>query len=195
MKLLIVTSLVLLVAVSASAQLENSIGMFFSESEFTRDNTNYDPVVGTPFDAWTVLLNPTVGSVGGYEASFAVDPSLIALAVDGPNGWTNFGSQYNHLVGYQTPVITGGDAVLGHFLFIYLVPTPSDIFMGPSSPSSVGGAGPAIADGGNPDILLVCNYTSGPGFGGLVATLNGAGIDFPVATQERTLSDVKALFD
>ena len=67
--------------------------------------------------------------------------------------------------------------------------------MGPSVPSSVGGAGPAIADGANPDILVVCNYTSGPGYDGLVATLFGAGIDFPVSTESRSLSDVKALFD
>jgi hypothetical protein len=197
MKALMIASLVLLVSVPAFAQLENSIGIFFSDMEFTAENTNFDPVVAVPFDAWIVLLNPTVDTVGAYEASFTVDPSLLAVGVGGPNGWTNFGTPpFNHLVGYQVPVPAfGEDVVLGFFGFLYLVGTPSEIYMGPSEPSSVGGAGPAITDGANPEILLVCNYTSGPDFGGLVATLYGTGIDFPVPVESRSLSGVKALFD
>ena len=64
----------------------------------------------------------------------------------------------------------------------------------PSSPSSVGGVGPAMANGVNPDDLVACTYTSGPNQGGLVATFNGAGIEFPVATEAHSLSSVKALF-
>jgi hypothetical protein len=196
MKTLMIASLTLLLAVPALAQLDNSIGIFFSESDLTMDNTNYDPTVGTPFDAWIALLETTVPTVGGYEVGITVDPNLLATVVEGPSGWTNFGSNFNHLAGYGVPLpADGADIILCHFVLIYLVDTPSDIIMGPAEPSSVGGEGPAITDGENPDILVVCNYTSGPDFGGLVATLYGMGIDFPVPVQSRSLSGVKALFD
>lgn len=72
--------------------------------------------------------------------------------------------------------------------------------MGPATLSSVYDVGPAILDGADVDNVIVCHDTSGPNrFGaGLVATLNGDGIEFYVpciATQARSFSSVKALFN
>lgn len=197
MKILLSMVLLLLMAGSAFAQLDNSMGLFFSDTELSEEMTNADPVVSAPFNAYIALLMPTQETVGGYECMLTADPNLLALAVTGPNGWTNFGGNFNHLAGYGTPIPSTDDVVLCTFQFLYLVATPSDIVMGPSDPSSVGGAGPAIADGENPDILITCNYTSGPDAGGLVATLYGDGITFPpsVATQNASWSGVKSLFE
>jgi hypothetical protein len=197
MKSLLTLTLVVLMAGSAFAQLDNSMGLFFSDSEFIEENTNLD-TAGAPFDVHIVLLEATVFSVGGYEVSVELsDAGVFILAVDGPNGWTNFGDNTNHLVGFQTPVPSdSGAALLCTLNMLYSGDATVDMFMGPSDPSSVDGAGPAIADGANPDLLYICNYTSGPDFDGLVATLNGEGIDFPggVATENQSWSNVKALF-
>ena len=196
MKTLLTMALVLIMAGSAFAQLDNSIGVFFSDTELTEANTNADPAASTPFAGYIALLMPTQQSVGGYEVSLTVPATVLALSVTGPNGWTNFGDNFNHLAGYQTPLPTPADAVLCTYSFLSLDGGAGEMYMGASEPSSVDGAGPAIADGANPDDLFVCNYTSGPDEGGLVATLHGPGITFPdvVATQNASLSGVKALF-
>ena len=197
MKTLLTMALVLLLAGSAFAQHENSMGMFFSDTELTEGNTNFDPSLGVPFNAYLALMGPTQFSVGGYEVGVSAPATLLALAVTGPNGWTNFGSNFNHLCGYGTPVPSGGDVVLCTFQLLYTGTETAEIMLGASTPSSVGGEGPAIADGTNPDILIVCNYTGAAEYGNVVATLNGAGIMFPptVATRSASLSDVKALFE
>ena len=198
MKTLLTMALVLLMAGTAFAQLENSMGVFFSDTEFTEANTNFDAAMNVPFAAHIVLMNPTQAAIGGYECSLAVSSSLLALSVGGPNGWTNFGDNFNHLVGYTSPLPSPGDVVFATFSLMYMVDgIASDMFMGPSVPSSVDDAGPAIADGANPDLLIVCNYTSGPDMGGIVATLHGDGIEFPggVATENQSWSGVKSLFE
>ena len=199
MKTLITVILTLLIAGSAFAQLQNSMGVFFSEADLSEGTTNANPAANTPFDAWIALLNTEVITVGGYECGLTAPGTLLALAADGPNGWTNFGgSNWNHLCGFMVPVpaYQTGNAVLGHLQLMYMSTDPAEIVMGPATPSSFNNEGPGIADGANPDWLLLCPYTSGPDAGGVVATLHGDGITFPpVGTQAETWTGVKAIFN
>jgi len=197
MKTLLTMTLVLLMAGTAFAQLENSMGIFFAEGDFSEAATNID-TAAAPFNAYVCLIEGQMVSIGGYEVGMSIsDPAVFVLAVTGPNGWTNFGGNLNHLCGYTTPLVSSsGQFVLSTMNILQSVANPADMFMAPSEPSSVDGAGPAIADGANPDVLYTCNYTSGPDMGGIVATFNGAGIQFPgVATEAHSLSSVKALFN
>ncbi|MEZ4386500.1 MAG: hypothetical protein R3D98_02770 [Candidatus Krumholzibacteriia bacterium] len=198
MKTLLTLALVALMAGSAFAQLDNSMGMFFSDSDLTEANTNLDNGAA-PFNAYIAVIQTTMFTIGAYEVGIEIsNPAVFLLSVSGPNGWTNFGSNTNHLAGFQTPLpSSAGYAVMSTIQMLYTANDLVEVRMGPSSPSSVGGAGPALADGSNPDILYVCNYTSGPDMGGLVATLNGDGITFPggVAAEAHSLSAVKALFN
>jgi hypothetical protein len=198
MKTLLTLSLVVLLAGSAFAQLDNSLGIFFVDSNFDDDFTNFDPTPGVAFNAYIAIVSTTVSTVGGYEVGIDFTEDAFILAVTGPNGWTNFGAPDNHICGFQTPVPSeSGNALLATMNILYTGSGLNEIFMGPSEPSSFNGEGPGIADGTNPDLLYMCNYTSGPDFGGLVATLNGDGIVYPdvVATEAHSLSSVKALFN
>jgi hypothetical protein len=208
MKTLLTLTLVVLMAGSAFAQLDNSMGIFFVDSGFdnpddavVRANTNFDPA-GGPFNAYVCMVGTTMFSIAAYEVGIEItDPAVFVLGVTGPNGWTNFGNNTNHLAGYMTPLpCSAGYCVLSTMNLLYSGAGSVEMIMGPASPSSVDEEGPALADGANVDILYVCNYTSGPsgvGVTGLVATLNGEGITFPggVATQAQSLSSVKALFN
>ncbi len=211
MKRLMTMALVVLMAGTALAQFENSMGVFFVEDELTQQNTNMDTEAGVDFNMYLAVINTTLNFVGGYECSIAATDDLIVLGWGGPDsfweegeyaypdgfsyGGFNFGDNFNHLVGYSFPVPTGGvSAVLSKMRVMYMGSSTVELTMGPSEPSSVGGAGPAIANGIDPDDLVVCTYTSGPDLGGLVGTLNGAGIEFPVATETQSWSNVKSLF-
>jgi len=190
MKKLLALALVVMVAGGALAQTseDNMIGMFFGEP-YVDENTNFD-TTASPFNGFIVLLNPTVDTVGGYEVGIEIsDAGVFVLAAGGPNGWTNFGSNLNHLVGFQTPLpmVEGGTAV-STMQMLYAGTALVTISFGPSEPASIPGV-PVIANGANPEELIACNLTSDVGY---VATLNGDGV---VATEAHSLSSVKALFE
>ncbi|MBD3222487.1 hypothetical protein GF314_14725 [bacterium] len=163
------------VAVGGHAQLPNTMGMFFDDEQFSTATTNFDPA-GAPFDGYIVLLTPSVDTIGGYELGISVsDPTVFVLAVTGPNGWTNFGGNLNHLVGYQVPLpSTGYGTVLATVNMLYGGTDTVFFEFSPSDPSSIPGH-PIIADGENPDDLLACPINSAPGTS-TVATLNGDGV-------------------
>jgi len=189
MKTMLALALIVMVAGGAFAQSseDNMMGMFFAEP-FVSENTNHVNAFA-PFFAHVVLLNPTVESVGGYEVGVQLDPTVFVLGVTGPNGWTNFGNNTNHLCGYQTPLpVADGGTMLASLNMLY---TGTDIIYigyGQADPPSIPGV-PVIADGSNPDLLLPCALTSD---GGFVATINGGGV---VATENHSLTSVKALFN
>lgn len=195
----LLTIALILVATAASAQfIENSMGMFFSETDFITDFTNWDTDPATPFDGYVVLVNPTMAAIGAYEVGIEIsDPAVFILGVTGPGGWTNFGDNLNHLCGYTTPLPSMTDGVvLSTMTMLYSGSQTVEIDFGPSAPSSVDDLGPAVADGISPEILYVCNYTSGPNGGGLAATLNGDGVyggGCP-AVESCSYSAVKGLF-
>ena len=193
MKKLLALTFVVMVAGGALAQDDNMMGMFFAEP-FVSENTNFVNTF-SPFDAYVVLLNPTVESVGGYEVGIGMGAAPpFVLGVTGPNGWTNFGGNMNHLVGYTEPLpqIEGG-TVLATMNMLYTGTDVIAVHYGPSDPPSIPGV-PVIADGTNPDILIACNLVgdSEGDFPDVVATINGGGV---VATENHTLSGVKALFE
>lgn len=212
MKRLMTMFLVVLMAGTAFAQFENSMGVFFVQDELIQENTNFNPEPGVEFEMYVAVINTTLNFIGGYEAGMSLsDASVAILGWAGPDamweegayvypdgfsyGGTNFGDSTNHLVGYAFPLPTQGvEAVLAKMRMVYFGSGTVEIAMGPSEPSSVGGAGPAIANGLNPEDLVICTYTSGPDNGGLVGTLNGVGIEFPVATETQSWTGIKSLF-
>ena len=95
MKKMLALAIVALMAGSASAQL--GMGLFFSNTDFTPENTNIDPTPGVPFDAFIVVMGlgeaNTPEGVGAYEVGITIsDATVFVLGASGPNGWTNFGS-------------------------------------------------------------------------------------------------------
>jgi len=173
---------------------DNLMGMFFSDEEFT-EYTTCMTTSGAPFNAYIVTLNPEMESVSGYEVGISIsDPSVFVLSVAGPNGWTNFGDNTNHLVGFSTPLpVVDYAAVLSVLQMLYAGAEVVDIVFGAANPPSIPGHdGPVLADGSNPDILVPCAVTTHPSMNGLVATLNDCNPS-PVETQSFT--SVKALFN
>ena len=194
MKKLLALALVVMVAGSAIAE-DNEFGMFFSPDVFGQEQTNINTPIFTPFFGYVVMLYPSVVSVGGYEVGIIVPPTVLALSASGPNGWTNFGDNFNHLVGYGAPVPAAPEGTVLCTLQLML---NADAVVGieyhASNPGSVPGHdGPAITDGEDPTIILPCPLTvdANGEFPFTVATINGPGV---VATEDHTLSSVKALF-
>ena len=193
MRIILSLSLVALMTGTSFAQFGDDpmLGMFFSDTVFTSETTNYD-TDASAFPAYIVLLNSPVEYVGGYEVSIGFsDPSVYVLNCVGPNGWTNFGTYTNQLCGYQQPLLTGvgEDVVLATMTLMYSGGAYVEISFGPSDPSSFGGESPGVSDGMAPDLLYPCGYTNDSG---VVATLNGEGV---VAARQTTLSAVKSLFE
>lgn len=201
-KLLVALALMGVLAGGAMAQtwedwgLGGTMGMFFSSTDFTDANTNIDPALNTPFDAYVVILGCQYAGLGGYEVGITVPAEILALNATGTNGWTNFGgSNFNHLVGFMTPLpIVNGNAILSTLSLMCLSPAAHDVTFGPANPSSFADIGGGIAEGGNPDNLDVCTLTAGgdESFIGVVATINGGGIVVP--TENDTWTGVKDLF-
>ena len=85
-------------------------------------------------------------------------------------------------------------AIVGQLQLLYSGADLVEISFGAATPSSVDGAGPAITDSADEEIIIQTGYTTGDGseLTRMVATMNGAGV---TATEARSLSNVKALFD
>jgi hypothetical protein len=197
MKKLLVLGLVAVMATGALAQSgdDNMMGIFFSDTEFVDETTNF-PNTFAPFNAYVVLLNGTVNSIAAYEVGMMVsDPSVFVLAVSGPNGWTNFGNNLNHLAGYMTPVpVAENGTILATLNMLYTGVATVEMSMGPATPSSFDDLGPGYANGENVDDLVLCSLTvpTNGDVWGVVATINGDGV---VANEAHSLSSVKALFN
>jgi len=197
MKQMIAFALVALMAGGVTAQWEgdNLVGMFFSGDEFS-SSTMCIQTPGAPFNAFIVTLNPEMESVSGYEVGISIsDPSVFVLSVTGPNGWTNFGDNTNHLAGYGTPLpVENNAAVLSIMQLLYAGSDEVEIMFGPADPPSIPEHdGPVLADGANPDILVPCAYTTDPSLAGNVAWLNG--ICDPTPVESQSFSSVKAIFN
>jgi hypothetical protein len=208
MKHLLALAFVALLAAGALAQdNDNSLGMFFTSDiglilslddptnppdEPMHPYTNLESG-SAPGNGYIILLYPTVDTIGGYELGIEFDPPTpFVLSVTGPNGWTNFGSNTNHLVGYQTPVpVADGGVVFATVSLLASGPETVNINFLAANPPSIPGV-PVIADGADPENLIACQLASAPQFWPTVATLNGEGV---VAAETRSLSGIKALFD
>ncbi len=172
----------------AVANDDNTMGMFFNASDFSDEARNFDTNTAA-FNGYVVLLAPTVSTVGGYEVGIDISESMVfVLGVSGPNGWTNFGGNLNHLVGYVTPLPVYDDGtVLCTLQMMYTMDQYVQIFFEASEPASIPGV-PVIADGDDPNTLVGCTV-HGPD--GLVASLNRP----PPITDDAKWSSVKSLFE
>jgi len=204
MNKLLALLLVALMAGSVVAQDNaNSLGLFFSDDvasiiaaddpdnpddEAFSEFTNFENTF-SPFNAYLILLYPTVDSIAAYECGLAFDGGApFVLGVTGPNGWTNFGSNTNHLCGYQTPLpVVDGGAVLCTLNMLYTGTDAVFINIIPADPPSIPGV-PAIADGADPTNLVPLQLVNDEGY---VATIGGDGT---VATEAASWSQVKGLF-
>ena len=153
----------------AFAYDDNTMGMFFSDSDFSDETRNLDTSTA-PFNGYVVLLAPTVSTVGGYEVGISLSESgVFVLGASGPNGWTNYGENLNHLVGYGTPLpVYSSGAILGTVQMMYTADQLVRIHFGASDPASMPDV-PVIADGSDPNVLIGCNVL---GSDGNVASLN-----------------------
>jgi hypothetical protein len=170
-----------------------TMGIYFSETEFTVETMN----LTTPpsvFYAYIVLTDAQVINVLAYEVGITLSsPDALILGASGPMGWVNFGTAYDHLVGYNDPlpVNEDGTIVLSRLTGVYDGTDQVDFLMGASSLESVPGwDGPVILDPDN-DVLLVCHLSSGAtGYQDAVAWLNRD----VVAVETATWSAIKELF-
>jgi len=166
----------------ATAVLADDFMSFTFFTDFIQPNFETPP--GVPFDMHIFVQEPTAPVIGGYECSIPDDlPGVIVTKATGPNGWTNFGNERNHRVGYQTPLPALAEwVILGTITMIVADTDPVWLPLGPSQPSSFDPPAPGYADGVNPNLLHPCD--------GGVAVINDAN-----AVEARTLSSVRSLFD
>ncbi len=180
MKRLLPLTLILLLAVPVVAQSE--LGITFQDDMIVNDL-----VFGTGiFDAYIYIHTFDAVSIAAYECSVTPSiPQLFSLTVTGPNGWTNFGDNQNHLVGFQTPLPVGPDGWVVVSVMTWLLTEPGTwivLDVGAATPPSFDPPMPGFADGINPDILWPCLAQSGV-------------INDVFAVEGKSLSQVKALFD
>jgi len=186
---LIIALAVLLTAPTVA--VENTMGLYFSETEFGPATVNSDVTDPVPFSAWIVLTNATVESVSVFELGFSHSPSsLMILSCDFGTDGQNFDSCTNMMVGYSMrPRVVDGSVVLGRLTMLLPVTEYVELFLGPASPSTIPGS-PVIGHGDDPYDFIACAVNQPWGVGGPVATINGCS----VATEPITLTTIKALF-
>jgi hypothetical protein len=150
---------------------------------------------------------PYDSAVLGLDASIILPPELVPISVVAPPGtaWINLGTATNILSGYAAPVNPDGNGN-AHLATLDLVPAAvavADIFMGPSEPSGVGGAGPTLNMGGEYmranfiDIRHDGHYDPAPAVGRVAVVFGGTTylhVGWPSPTEPHSLSAVKALF-
>jgi hypothetical protein len=198
MKKLLVVSLLVVMAGVASA--ETTVGMFFSDSEFTDATTNTDPTNFVPFEAYLVVVGLDEDVILGYELVVSSTAQVAELSLTGENWPVSAlnvadplpGELVNHLVGFAAPLaVDPAGTVVCTLSFLPFQTVPVEFTIsGRATPSVPGHDGPIIA---SPDASTLVGITTSVGtLSGVVATLNGAGV---TAVESSTLSSVKALFD
>ncbi len=127
-------------------------------------------------------------SVAGYEAGIAFSHAGVVenMAAVGPVGWTNHGSENNHVVWFTTPLpIPAGWLVVSTLTITaqpgVVFPPDFAILVLPALPSSCDPPAPCFTTGEDPGTWLVCD--TAPGW---------VNPTTPVATT--SLSAVKVLF-
>lgn len=175
----------MLFAASAFAQ-DDALGLYFSDTDFTLDTASTTIVPGFMQLARIVLTNPTGAVIEGYEVDISSSAPDFAIPMTSLTFDQNLGTNTNQIITFLTPVpaqATG--TVLATIFFTTEITDPGTISFGASSPSSVGGAGPAVVYQGGP--AQVCSQPYGIP---VVAWLNS----MPVAVEPSNWDGVKALF-
>ncbi len=221
MKKLLALALVLMVAGGAMAQTPYNyegcayrLGVFFSASNSTFEvnnaSTNFDYTPFTPFFMHLVMID-CPEQLSAYEMQISGVPAAGFLAtwemVPG-SGWINIGTATNHIAAFGFPQPNpAGVTRLGAWNLINIngQTVPFNLAIGPSVPSSIANDGPAIVVAGElwrtnftPGTHSGCQVDLAPGdFPELVGSVFGDGIELEViiATQAKSLTGVKALFN
>ena len=227
MKRLLAMALVLMVAGGAMAQnynydgCDNRIGVFFAPTfnsgafEPSSEATNFNYAFATTFYMHLLIIDAP-SPVSAYELTLTGVPSPGAITtyegIPG-TGFTNIGTTFMHIAAFGFPQPNPGNVVnLGAWAITMLLQdTPFQVAITPSTPSSIGGDGPAIVINqelwrpnftpANPDFApgdySGCNGDLAPGmFPEFVGTTFGAGVQIEpvIAVENQSLSNVKALF-
>ncbi len=188
------------------ASCQHRLGAFFSDGYLHWDQrrdeaTNLDYPPNLPFEMHLVALSCSQ-PVQGYELSLEVHDAIIALQAEFPGGGMNLGDPLNHLAAFATPqppVGLAGAVLLATVTFFPVEPQVSSVIrMLPSTPSSLGGAGPALVIGGQlvranfaPYSHSGCLEPLAPGdLPAYVATTWGSGV--PTAVVDDPLQDLPA---
>jgi len=173
-----------LVAGPVAAQEPDRMGIFFA-APFVSANTNLDTPQAVVFSAYLVVLDPTLPALCSYEVGISVSSSSVfLLSCSGPNGWVNYGTNLNHIAGYQTPLLTSPcNTVLATCQLISVTTAPVNLVMDAASPASIPGH-PVLWGGDECTVTVPCSLTSGLPTPGVVATLNGSGVTVEPCTED-----------
>ncbi len=175
-----------LIAGTAALAEDNALGLYFSDSEFTRDTASTEISPEFAVTAYVVLTNATGSSVAGYEVGISCTAPGFNIAFTDLM-FENAGTNDNHLVSYTVPrPVDPAGTVLSLIIFSADSDGYEEISFGPSDPPSLPDGVPVVDFGGGD--LQPCSY---PFDSWVVAWLN----DDTVAVEARTLSEVKGLFE
>lgn len=87
-----------------------------------------------------LVLSSDVDAVSTFEAALEFSTSsLLILAINGPNGFTNFGSPQEIVAGYTTPLPVQGQAILVSIQM--MLASPDDVMICVTGASFVDGDG------------------------------------------------------
>jgi hypothetical protein len=128
------------------------------------------PTVGVadqfvPFSVYVVadgLSGAGVATIGGAEWSLVFPSELLQVGLALPVEALNLGTPPSVIMGLNPPILTISEPVLlatYTVLPVAVLPADTLLTLGPSSPSSVGGSGPAYVDGASFDVAPF-SYTS-----------------------------------
>jgi len=173
-----VIALISLVVLAGAATAQSTMAISFVSDDLVSNTAPTDPMV----DMY-ILIDTEFDSIAAYECSVMLGAEgVFVLSATGPNGWTNFGSITNQIVGFTEPLPADGWTLVCE---MRLLLTNLDIYcpviLGPYSPSSFDPPAPGIANGENLDEIQACTAING--------YINGE-----VAVESVSLSSVKALF-
>lgn len=216
MKILLAIAFMLVVAGGALAQTPYNyagcvyrLGVFFSDdpNDFEVGGAPWDEVAYYTYTPFVTFYMHLVAidcpeMISAYEMNMSALPASMVVnwhPIPG-SGWINIGTIYNHICGFGFPQPNpGGVTHLGRWSIVAQTGgVPANVFIGPASPSSIGGDGPAIVV--YPELWRT-NFTPWE-FSGcywdlppdptpiLVGNIFGG----VVATETMSLTSVKALF-
>jgi hypothetical protein len=143
---------------SVDGQLHLSLNPTFNPAT----DTTGSPTVTVPFNLYVIGDNFTdTNGIGGVEWGLSGIPAswFVLSFTPAPTG-INFGEP-DVIMGFGTPLTNTGQVLLATYNII--IPFDSSealLTLGPSTPSSFGGAGPGWAQGANPAILHQFAFSS-----------------------------------
>jgi len=165
---------------------DNALGLYFSDTEFTQETATAEIEPDFLLASYVVLTGATGSTVAGYEVVISCTAPDFSIPVTSLFWGENAGTSTNQIVHFATPVpVVAGGTVLSTALVGTASTGYEEISFGPADPSSLPGT--PVVDFGGGD-LQPCSYPFGTP---VVAWLNAD----PVATEARSYSGVKRLFD